>query len=171
MRRSIARAMKQHPATLSFLLLALAHADWARLAFSGGLALFAAALAVEAATFALLAIKSAWLRPLAAVAIACELAGIAILGVGGMQLLYNLVVIAGLALLAWRATLAPGAYALLAGYALFTSTSLLAGETFLLLGLALCVVAWATLSWIAFVRVADQPSVATSVAAQAGGRP
>ena len=162
--------MRRHLATLSFALLALAHLDWARLAFAGGLSVFGAALAVEALAFGALAARPAWLRPLALVAIACELAGILLLGIGGLALAFNLLIVAGLALVAWRAAVAPGAYVMLTGYVLYAAGHLLDGQTFLLLGLALCIGAWAILSWSAFASPA-QGSLESNAVAHAGGRP
>ena len=154
---------------IGFVLLTLAHLDWARLALTGGLPLFGAALLVEALAFAALAWRPALARPAALVAIACEITGILILGFVGLSLAYNLVIVAGLALVAWRASFAPGAYVAVAGYGLYGANAVANGETFLLLGLVLAFAGWAIVSWTAFA--ARQPSVATSADAHAGARP
>lgn len=137
--------------TLGFALLAAAHLHWTFLAIMGGIPVFVAVLAVEGLAFAAVAWRADLLRWGAAAALAMELAGILLLGIGGISLAFNLVIVVGLALLAWRKALAPGAYVAALGLILYAARDLMAGDTFLLAGLVLGIAGWSAVSWAAFV--------------------
>lgn len=168
--------------TLALALLVLAHLDWARLAFAGGLAAGGALLLVEAGTFAALAVALRRAsRPLAVGALlaaaAVEALGILALGVGGFGLLANLGIVAGILLCAWGArrsatlgALRHGAPVVAAGLAAYAARDALAGQWFLMPGLLLALAGWTLLAWRALTAAA--PTAAddrTGNAPPAGG--